>query len=185
MRNGFHLEPLLAISYAVLLMLIAAALEWLARHSHQRADQYYTGGFRFHRDRDTWECPVGIALIRAEIDQQQNVVRYRAPAHTCNYCQIKSRCTHSDRGREIAIPIDPWVKSASLCLQRGISCVLLLLASFITAIELFRHGHGVERWILGLLLIALLLRVTRLFKLLQTRTLPQVAINTGNIEIFH
>src|SRR3954464_7167484 len=84
MTGSFHFEPLLAIVYAVFLMLIAAVLEALARHSHRRADQYHTGGFRFHRDRDAWECPVGIALIRAEIDHEQKIVRYRAPAHTCN-----------------------------------------------------------------------------------------------------
>ena len=125
MTGSFHIEPLLAISYVLLLMLIAAALEWLAKHSHQRAGQFHTGRFRFHRDRDAWECPVGIALIRAEINYEQNVVRYRAPAHTCNSCQIKSRCTHSDQGREIAVSIDPWVSSASLRLQRGISCTLV------------------------------------------------------------
>ena len=164
MTGSFHVEPVLAITYSILLMLIAAVLEWLARHSHQRTDQYQTGGFRFHRDRDSWECPVGIALIRAEIDHEQNVVRYRAPAHTCNNCQIKSRCTHSDKGREIAVSIDPWVSSASLRLQRGISLVLLVLALFITILELIRHGHGAERWLLGLLLVALLQRFAQLIK---------------------
>jgi len=164
MTGSFHLEPLLALIYALLLVLIAGALEWLARHSHKRADQYHTGGFRFHRDRDAWECPLGIALIRAEIDHERKIVRYRAPAHTCNSCQIKSRCTHSDKGREIAVSIDPWVSSASLRLQRGISLVLVSLASFITALELLRHGHGLERWILGLFLLMLLQRLMHLAK---------------------
>ena len=164
MTGSFHLEPLLAISYALLLTLIAAALEWLARYSHRRADQYHTGGFRFHRDRDSWECPVGIALIRAEIDHEQNIIRYRAPAHTCNSCQIKSRCTHSDQGREILVSIDPWVRSASLRLQRGISLVLLVLALLIIVLELFRHGHGVECWALDFILLILLQRARQLAK---------------------
>jgi hypothetical protein len=158
----FHLEVLLATAYALTLVIIAAGLEWLAKHSHKRADRYHTGGFRFHRDRDSWECPMGIALIRAEIDQEWQIVRYRAPAHTCNSCQIKSRCTNSDQGREIAVPLDPWVHSAPLRLQRGISLVLLTLASFILAIELLRHGHGGETYLLGAVLLIVLLRLVKL-----------------------
>jgi hypothetical protein len=112
--GNFHIEPALVTAYAITLMIVATALEWFAKHSHKRADRYYTGGFHFHRDRDAWECPMGIALIRAEIDLERQTVLYRAPAHTCNNCQIKSRCTNSDSGREIAVPIDPWVRSASL-----------------------------------------------------------------------
>jgi len=179
MTGSFHFEPLLAIVYAVFLMLIAAVLEGLARHSHRRADQYHTGGFRFHRDRDAWECPVGIALIRAEIDHEQKIVRYRAPAHTCNSCQIKSRCTHSDKGREIAVSIDPWASSASLCLQRGISSVLLALASFITILELVRHGHNAERWALGLLLIVLLRRLVQLVKRVYAQPSSLPVLNAG------
>jgi hypothetical protein len=154
--NEFHLEPLLAGAYILSLMLIALVLEWMARASHKRADQYHTGGFRFHRDRDAWECPTGMALERAEVDHELRIIRYRAPAHTCNYCPIKSRCTSSNRGREIAVPMDPWVKSASLRFQTGISFVLLVLAGFIAVVELLRHGHGAEAWVMGTLLAAIL-----------------------------
>lgn len=154
-----HTEPLLATGYALSLLIVAAVLEFLAKHSQRRADRYQTGGFRFHRDRDSWECPMGISLIRAELDPEQQLVVYRAPAHTCNSCQIKSRCTHSDRGREISVPMDPWIRSASVRLQRGISFVLLVLASFILAIELLRHGHGAEAYLLGTTLLIVLLRL--------------------------
>jgi hypothetical protein len=150
--KGFHLEPLLASAYILLLMLISAALEWMARHSHKRADQYHTGGFRFHPDRDTWECPQGMALVRAEVDHEQRVIRYRAPAQACNNCQIKSRCTHSDKGREIPVPMDPWMRSASLRFQTGFSLVLLILSGFLACVELLRHNHGAEVWMMGLTL---------------------------------
>jgi hypothetical protein len=162
MITAFHLEPLLAMAYAILLLAVAAALEWMAKKAHRRSDQYQTGGFRFHKDRDTWECPIGMTLIRAEIDRERGIVRYRAPAHTCNNCQIKMRCTNSDRGREIAMPIDPWVQSASLRLQRGISMVLQILAAFITVAELLRHNHGAERWCLAALLLFILQRAVNL-----------------------
>lgn len=157
-------EALLAAAYALVLVAIAAGLEWLARHSQKRADRYHTGGFRFHRDRDAWECPMGIALIRAEIDPERQIVRYRAPAHTCNSCQIKERCTHSDQGREITVPLDPWVQSAAVRLQNGISLVLLILASFILAIELLRNSQRSESYVLGAVLIIVL------FRLLKTAT---------------
>ena len=150
--NGFDLEPLLAGAYIVLLIIIALALEWLARHSQKRAEQYHTGGFRFHTDRDTWECPEGMALTRAEVDHQLRVIRYRAPAHTCNNCPVKSRCTHSDRGREIPVPMDPWVRSASLLFQTGFSLVLFILAGFIAVVELLRIAYGPQAWCMGLLL---------------------------------
>jgi hypothetical protein len=120
---------------------------------------------------------MGIALIRSEIDHNRQIVLYRAPAHTCNSCQIKSRCTQSDNGREIAVPLDPWVRSASVRLQRGISLVLLTLASFILVLELFRHGHGAEQYVVGAGLVIVLLRFVRLAR----RTLSGTSSQTGQI----
>jgi hypothetical protein len=150
--KGYHVEALLAGSYAILLVLIAVLLEWLARHSQRRSDRYDTAGFRFHRDRDAWECPQGTRLERSEIDHELRVIRYRAPAATCNGCSIKAHCTNSERGRTISVPLDPWVQSAAAHFQRGISLVLLTLAALFVAIELLRHGRGVEGWILAGLL---------------------------------
>ncbi|MDQ2899040.1 MAG: transposase [Acidobacteriota bacterium] len=145
----FHLEPLLAGGYAILLILIAMLLEWLARHSHNRSERYETGGFRFDDDRDAWECPQGTRLERSEIDHELRMIHYRAPAATCNGCSLKQRCTNSNRGRTISISLDPWVRSAAERFQRGISLVLLILAALIISIELLRHGHGTEGWALG------------------------------------
>ncbi|MBV8551649.1 MAG: hypothetical protein JOY54_10135 [Acidobacteriaceae bacterium] len=169
MISAFHLEAVLAIAYALVLIIISAALEWLAKLSHKRADRYHTGGFRFDRDRDAWECPVGIALLRAEIDQERQAVVYRAPAHTCNSCPIKSRCTHSDHGREIVVPLDPWIRSASVRLQRGISLVLLALACFILVLELFRHWHAAERSMLAIVLVTALFRFIKLLGEVRSR----------------
>jgi hypothetical protein len=145
----FHPETVLAAGYALLLVAVAAGLEWMGRHSHRRADQYHTRGFRFHKRADHWECPHGARLERAEIDNELRVIRYRAPARTCNGCPIKSRCTDSDTGREIAVSLDPWLSSAIGRFHRGISLVLLVLAGLIMSIELLRHGHGLERWVLS------------------------------------
>jgi len=151
----YHVEPLLAGGYAILLVLIALLLEWLARQSQKRSDQYDTAGFRFHHDRDAWECPQGARLERSEIDHKLRVIQYRAPADTCNVCSIKAHCTDSERGRTISMPLDPWVRSAAARLQRGISLVLLTLAAMFVAIELLRHGHGGEGWTLAGLLVGI------------------------------
>jgi len=158
MLAAFHLEPLVATGYALLLLVIAAGMEWMGRHSHRRADQYHTGGFRFHRHADHWECPHGARLERTEIDNELRVIRYRAPAHTCNGCPIKARCTDSDTGREISVSLDPWLSSAIGRFHRGISLALLILAALIMIIELMRYGHGRERWMLsaGLMIVGVL-----------------------------
>ncbi len=153
--NQIHTEPLLAGGYAILLVLIAVLLEWLARHSQRRSDRYETAGFHFHHDRDAWECPQGARLERSEVDHRLRVVQYRAPADTCNSCPIKSRCTNSERGRTISMPLDPWVRSAAARFQRGISLVILTLADLILAIEILRHGHRAEGWILASLFVGI------------------------------
>ncbi len=159
MIGPFHAEPVMAVGYVLLLIAIAAGLEQLAKHTQRRADGYQTGGFHFHQDRDAWECPAGMALIRAQVDNERGIVTYRAPAHACNSCPIKSRCTDSDTGREISVALDPFVQSASMRLQRGISLVLLMLGCLILGIELFRYAHAPENYMTGSLLALLLVRV--------------------------
>ncbi len=153
--SDYHIEPLLAGGYAILLVLIAVLLERLAAHSQKRSEQYDTAGFRFHQDSDAWECPQGARLERSEIDHQLRVIQYRAPADTCNGCSIKAHCTISERGRTISMPLDPWVRSAVTRFQRGISLVLMTLAAMIVTIELLRHGHGGEGWTLAGLLVGI------------------------------
>lgn len=157
MPPGLHAEPLLAIAYAMLLLGIAGFLEWMGKHSERRSHRYHTAGFRFHKQADHWECPTGERLHRAETDHQFRVIRYRAPAHTCNRCAIKEQCTDSDRGREIAVSIDPWLSSAMGRFHRGLSLVLLILAGLIAAVELIRHDHGTERWLLSAVLLTIAL----------------------------
>jgi len=153
----FHLEFWLATGYVLLLLIIAAGLEWMGRHSHQRSHRYHTAGFRFRKHADHWECPTGARLERAEIDSELRVIRYRAPAHTCNACAIKSHCTDSDSGRQIAVSLDPWLRSAVGRFHRGMSLTLLVLAGLIVLIELIRHDHGSERWLLSATLLGVAL----------------------------
>jgi len=152
MHETFHLEPVLAAAYAVLLIVIAGGLEWMGRHSHRRAGQYHTAGFRFSKDAVHWECPMGTRLHLVDIDPKLRVIRYQAPARICNGCSMKPDCTDSDHGRVISVPMDPWLTSAIGRFHRGISLSLLVLAGLIIAIEIFRHRHGMELPALALIM---------------------------------
>lgn len=149
MYETFHLEPVLAAGYALLLVVIAGGLEWMGQHSHRRADRYHTGGFRFRTDAANWECPMGARLHMSDVNHELRVIQYRAPARTCNGCSMKPECTDSDNGRVISVPMDPWLTSAIGRFHRGISLSILVLAGLIISIEIFRHDHGMELPALG------------------------------------
>ena len=50
--------------------------------------------------------------------------------------------------------MDPWLRSAIGRFHRGISLVLVLLATLILAVELFRSYRGPERWMLSMAVVA-------------------------------
>ena len=137
-------ESLVAAGYALFLIAVAAGLDLLARHTHARAERYRTGGFRFHRHLDAWECPEGELLPRLALDHERRVVRYRARAHVCNGCPAKPDCTDSDKGRELVRPIDPWPHSDVGRFHRGISLALTALAALIVCVEAARHHAPLE-----------------------------------------
>ena len=145
MISGIHFEVLLALAYAVFLGGAAFLLEFLARQSHQRSHDYARAGFVFFRDRDAWECPAGKQLTRVEADDRRNIVYYRAPAHACNACSVKLNCTDSDEGRLLEHRLDSWVDSELRHFHRGISLVLLVLATVILLVESFRFPAPADR----------------------------------------
>lgn len=155
MIDGLHAEVLMAAGYALFLAAVAAMLEWLARHSHRRSEQMRVTGFKYRHEFDLWECPTGQLLRRHSVDHQQNLVRYRAPAHACNACHKKTDCTDSDEGREIERRVNSWVQSEIRRFHRGISLALLLLAALILAVEMVRYDHSRDLLVLGSLLAAI------------------------------
>ncbi|MHB8652946.1 MAG: hypothetical protein ACYDA9_03615 [Terriglobia bacterium] len=152
MIQSIPIEMLLAAGYAVFLVVVAIALERLARHSHQRSEQFQVAGFKYHHQPDHWECPTGHFLPRKEMDRHQRVVRYQAPAHICNKCSFKVNCTDSDTGREIERHLDSWVESELQRFHRGMSLALIFLAVLILAIEMVRHNRLKELLVLSALL---------------------------------
>jgi|SRR5579872_4328378 len=162
MLRAIPIEVLLAAGYALFLMIVAVALEWLARRSHQRSEQYELAGFKFHADVDRWECPTGQHLHRSEVEHDQRIIRYKAPAHACNACHIKTNCTDSETGRQIEQRIDSWLTSEIRRFHNGISLALLTLAALLLGIEAVRFPHPPAVFILAVLFLPIGIAVFRL-----------------------
>ena len=152
MMSGVHVEVVLAASYAIFLVGVAFILEFLARHSHKRSERYRNSGFVYFQEMDVWECPAGRQLRRTETDYQRRIVHYRAPADACNACALKNNCTDSNDGRLLKRHLDSWVESELRRFHRGISLVLLLLATLILIAETVRHAEPRELFLVGCLL---------------------------------
>jgi type IV secretory pathway TrbD component len=150
--GGVDASTWMAAGYGLFLALVALALELLARRSHHRAEQYQVAGFRYDHDLDVWYCPTDKHLHRVEIRPDRRSVVYRAPAHYCNCCHVKSRCTDSDNGRSVERRLDSWLDSELRRFHLGISLALLVLATSILAIELAAHPDDSDRLVLAVAL---------------------------------
>lgn len=152
MIHGMHPDVLMVAGYAILLVGVAAVLELVARQSHHLSEQFHVAGFTYHPQLDAWKCPMGQHLDRKESDYERRLILYQAPAHVCNACHCKSDCTDSDDGRKIEHRLDSWLRSEIRRFHRGLSLVLLLLASLILAAETSRRDSSRDWLLLGVLL---------------------------------
>ena len=169
MIGPVHIEVALAAGYAGFLMVVAAGLEWFGRHSHRRSGQFRTAGFKYHDHLDVWECPCGHHLHPHYRDPVREVVRYRAPAHTCNACARKNDCTDSEHGREIIHSSESWIETQAGKFHRVLSLTLLFLAALILIAEMFRHPTLPEVLLPGSVLALVLTRGLRLARELPAR----------------
>jgi hypothetical protein len=163
MISGVHIEVVLAASYAVFLAGVAFVLEMLAQRSHKRSERYRNSGFVYSQNMDLWECPAGRQLLRIDTDYQRRIVHYRAPAEVCNSCSLKNNCTDSNEGRLLKSHLDSWVESELRRFHRGISLVLLLLATIILVTEAVRNAAPRDLFIVGCFLLPVGLAETKLF----------------------
>ena len=132
-------EVLLLACYSAFLLVVAVALDRLARHTHNRADRYRTAGFRYHRTHDVWVCPQDQMLWPAGYDEARHLMRYRARPSICNACPVKSDCTSSFDGREISLHTEPWPHSEAARFHRGIVLVLVGLAALLATVSMIQH----------------------------------------------
>lgn len=124
-------ETVAAVGYSAFLVACALGLDALGRHTHERSGRFRTQGFSYDATLDLWVCPEGERLRPFAVDHHRRLARYRARPMICNACPAKDGCTDSEEGREIARPLDPWPHSEAGRFHRGISVVLLGLASVI------------------------------------------------------
>ena len=139
MIGPLHIEVVLASGYSAFLIVVASGLELFGRHSHRRSGQFRTAGFKYHGQLDVWECPSGQHLHPHYRDPVRDVVRYRAPAHTCNACACKNDCTDSEHGREIIHSSESWIETEAGKFHRVLSLTLLFVAVLIVIAEMFRY----------------------------------------------
>jgi hypothetical protein len=150
-------EVIFALGYAGLLLAVAFSLEWLAAHTHRRAQRFRTAGFMYDGARDFWICPEGEHLWPQRIDHERRLMRYRARAHVCNACVVKERCTDSDTGREVVRPLDPWPHSEAGRFHRIIALLLVVLAALILLVAAVRHHRLDDVAALGAVFVTALL----------------------------
>lgn len=163
-----HPEVFLAAGYAAFLLCVAVGLDLLARHAHARSLRYRNAGFTYHPAHDAWICPEDQILTRAETDHEQRLVRYRARPQICNHCPVKSDCTDSQHGREVARPMDPWPHSEAGRFHRGISLCVALIAGPILAAETLRHHDPQDLAALGVALVVVALTLRHLYSSFRT-----------------
>ena len=166
---GVSMEFMLMLGYAVLLGVIALLLEFAARHAHRRSLSISTTGFTYHADKDMWRCPEFQHLFPVFVDHAKESVIYRAPASACNACRCKSDCTDSNNGREIERKTTGDLQYGMQRFHRAMSVTLLVLASLILVVELFRDNAVYPRLVLASVLVVFCMLVLRLSEELFTR----------------
>jgi len=147
--SGIDTEILVVVAYSVFLLLVAACLEGVARHSHRRSERLHVAGFQYDASADLWTCPNNEKLLRAEADYARGTIFYRAAAHACNGCAMKSRCTDSTEGRVIEHRPHSWVNSELRRFHQGISLLLVALAAVVLFAELLRYSGEKNRLVTG------------------------------------
>jgi hypothetical protein len=174
-------EVLLVTGYAVFLLVVAVALDRLARHSHARSERYRTAGFRYHPQQDVWVCPQDQMLWPTAYDEERRLMRYRARPSVCNVCPVKADCTTSPHGREITRESEPWPHSEAARFHRGIVLVLVgLAATLLVVAGIAHHGPG-DLLVIALPLVAsaqLAVRFTEHFRRTPSGC-PAASVATG------
>jgi hypothetical protein len=125
--SDVDIQVWLGCAYAGFLVLVAYALDLVAKRTSRRSADWQSGSFTYHEDHDAWVCPQDQWLWPQSFDPHSRVMRYRARPTVCNACPVKDTCTSSDDGREISRPIDPWPHSEAGRFHRGIACAVTVI----------------------------------------------------------
>jgi hypothetical protein len=148
-----NLEESLLLGYTIVVLAGARLMERMARIHFERARRYSEHGFHYDADADHYHCPEGERLALHQINPQERVAVYRAPASTCAGCPKKSRCTPHDEGRYIYRPLAAWTETDVGRFHQWLS---LLMAASALALSLMTFLHWAGQPGTGLLVIALI-----------------------------
>jgi hypothetical protein len=147
------LEVSLLLGYAIVVLAGARLMERLARAHFERARRYGEDGFHYDADADHYHCPRGERLALHQIDPQERVAVYRAPASACAGCPEKARCTPHEEGRLVYRPLAAWAETDVGRYHQWLS---LLMAASSAALSLAALLEWAVRPGMGLLIVALL-----------------------------
>src|SRR5215470_12491242 len=157
---GVSVEFILMVGYALALALIVFLLGLAAGRARRRSMGLSTAGFTYDPGQDI--CPQDQHLFPIFSDSARGITIYRAPADACNSCMSKAACTDSSDGREIERNSLTDVESCMVRFHRALSVTLLVLASLILAVELFRTGSLYPRVLLASTLMLFCTFIVRL-----------------------
>ena len=151
-------EAVLATGYASFLILAAFAIEWLSAHTHRRALRYRTAGFTYDAaPRRTGNAPRASTCGRTSSTPSvdSSATEPRPTSATPALASATARTlTAAARSSDRSIP---WPHSEAGRFHRGLSLVLVALATLIAVVEGARHHQPAELLIeVATLLIALL-----------------------------
>jgi hypothetical protein len=147
------LEVSLLVGYAIVVLVGARLMEWLARAHFERARRYGEDGFHYDADADHYHCPQGERLALHLIDPNERVAIYRAPASACADCPAKARCTPHDEGRHIYRPLAAWTETDVGRFHQWLSLLMAASAAGLSLVALLEWGGRPGT---GLLIVALL-----------------------------
>jgi len=179
---GVSMEFILTVGYALALAVIVLLLDLAAGHAHRRSRGMSTAGFTYHPEQDVWRCPQDQHLFPIFSDSAKGITIYRAPADACNSCRSKAGCTDSSHGREIERSTLSDVESGMKRFHRALSLTLLVLASLILVIELFRTGALYPRVLLASTLMLFCIFIERLSAKLSQSGQDRPTSHDGNIQ---
>jgi hypothetical protein len=138
----------LSAGYGVVLLLVAYAIDVMARRASRKVEATSAGGFVYHEDHDAWVCPEDQWLWPQSFDPDNRVMRYRGSPSVCNSCPVKATCTTSHDGREVRRPVDSWPASETARFHRGIACSVTVLAVAWPVASAFTRGAWSETAVL-------------------------------------
>ena len=118
----------LVSGYALLLLLIAWALDRAGARSSARSAAWRTGNFLYHENQDAWKCHQDQWLYPVAFDPEKRVIRYQGQHAICGRCPVKAECSPTPGPREVTRPIDPWPHSEAGRFHRGISLSVGVIA---------------------------------------------------------